>query len=68
MCLLPINETNMLRDMQNLMGGLAQWVERLTRNVEVVRSSPIKGPRCFREQKTVPLLLSTGWVQERIRA
>ena len=68
MCLLPINETNMLRDMQNLMGGLAQWVERLTPNVEVVGSSPVKGPRCFREQETLPLLLSTGWVQERIRA
>ena len=68
MCLLRINETNMLRDMQNLVGGVAQWVARLTRNVEVVGSSPIKGPRCFREQETVPLLLSTGWVQERIRA
>ena len=58
----------MLRDMQNLVGGVAQWVARLTRNVEVVGSSPIKGPRCFREQETVPLLLSTGWFQERIRA
>ena len=25
----------------------AQWVVRLTRNVEVVRSSPIKGPPLF---------------------
>ena len=41
---------------------------RLTRNVEVVGSSPIKGPRCFLEQETLPLLLSTGWFQERIRA
>ena len=47
---------------------VAQWVARLTRNVEVVGSSPIKGPRCFLEQETVPLLLSTGWFQERIRA
>ena len=33
---------------------LLQWVARLTRNVEVVRSSPIKGPRCFLEQETLP--------------
>ena len=38
----------------------------LTRNVEVVGSSNIKGPRCFHEQETLPLLLSTGWFQERI--
>ena len=25
-------------------GGVAQWVARLTSNVEVVGSSPIKGP------------------------
>ena len=31
-------------------------------------SSPIKGPRCFGEQETSPLLLSNGWFQERIRA
>ena len=36
------------------------WVARLTRNVEVVGSSPL-------EQETLPLLLSTGWFQERIR-
>ena len=48
--------------------GLSQWVARVTRNVEVVGSSPIKGPRCFLEQETLPLLLSTGWFQERIRA
>jgi len=41
-------------------GGGAQWVERLTRNVEVVGSSPIKGSCCFLEQETLPLLLSTG--------
>ena len=45
----------------------AQWVVRLTRNVEAVRSSPIKGPRCFLDQETLPLLL-IGWFQERIRA
>ena len=38
-----------------------------TRNAEVVGLSPIKGPRCFLEQETLPLLLSTGWFQERIR-
>ena len=48
--------------------GLAQWVARLTRNMEVVGSSPITGPSCFLEQETLPLLLSTGWFQERIRA
>ena len=48
--------------------GVAQWIARLTRNVEVVGSSPIKGPCCFLEQETLPLLLSTGWFQERIRA
>ena len=51
-----------------------QWIARLTRNVEVVGSSPIKGTRCYLEQETLPvsalfkLLLSTGWLQERIRA
>ena len=36
---------------------MAQWDVRLTRNVEVVGSSPIKGL----EQETLPLLISTGW-------
>ena len=45
-----------------------QWVARLTRNVEVVGSSSIKGPRCFLDQETLPLLLSTGWFQGRFRA
>ena len=49
-------------------GGVAQWVASLTRNEEVVGSSPSNGPRCFVEQETLPLLLSTGWFQERIRA
>ena len=40
--------------------GVAQWVARLTRNVEIVGSSPIKGPRCFLDQETLSLLLSTG--------
>jgi len=42
---------------------VAQWVARLTRNVEVVGSSSIKDPRCFFEQETVPVLLSTGCFQ-----
>ena len=49
-------------------GGAAQWVARLTRNVKVVGLSPIKGPSCFLEQETLPSLLSTGWFQERIQA
>ena len=52
----------------SIRGGVAQRVARLTRNVEVVGSSPIKGPRCFLEQETLPILLSTSWFQERIRA
>ena len=52
----------------NNRGGVAQWVARLTHNVEVLGSSPIKDPHCFFEQETLPLLLSTGWFQERIRA
>ena len=51
-----------------LLIATAQWVARLTRNVEVVGWSPIKGPRCFLEQETLPSLLSTGWFQKRIRA
>ena len=50
----------------SLRGGVAQWVARLTRNVEVVGSSPIKGPVVSLSKK-LPLLLSTGWFQERIR-
>ena len=48
-------------------GGVAQWVAHLTRNVEVVKSNPIKSPHCFLKQECLPLLLSTGWFQERIR-
>jgi len=47
---------------------MAQWVARLTRNVEVVGLSPIKGPSCFLEQETLPLLLSICWLQKQIRA
>ena len=39
--------------------GVAQCVARLTRNVEVVGSNPIKDPRCFLEQGILPLLLCT---------
>ena len=47
-------------------GGMAQWVAR--GYLSVVSSSAINGPRCFLEQETLLLLLSTGWFQERIRA
>ena len=47
---------------------MAQWVARLTCNVEIGGSSPIKGSRCFLVQETLHLLLSTGWFQERVRA
>ena len=39
-------------------------VARLTCNMDVVGSSPIKDLCCFLEQETLPLLLSTGWFQE----
>jgi len=34
----------------------------------VVGSNTIKGPGFFLEQEILPLLLGTGWFQERIRA
>jgi len=37
---------------------MVAWVARLTRNVEVVGSSPIKGPRCFLEQDTLFTLIA----------
>jgi len=54
--------------MPYLRGSVVQWVASLTRNVDIVGSSPIKGPRCFLEQETLRLLLSTGWFQEWIQA
>ena len=33
---------------------MAQWVARLTRNAEVLGSSPIKGPRCSLSKKSIP--------------
>ena len=51
-----------------LRDSVTQWVARLTRNAGVVGSSHIKGTRCFLKQETLPLLLSTGWFQKRIRA
>ena len=41
--------------------GVVQWVARLTRNVKVMGSSPIKGHRYFLEQESSPFMLSTGW-------
>ena len=40
-------------------GGVAKRVARLTRNVEVLGSSPIKGPRCFPETFT---LIALYWL------
>ena len=51
----------------SIRGGVAQWVARLIRYVEVVVWAPSKA-RCFLEQETLPLLLSTGWFQERFWA
>jgi len=36
--------------------------------VKVVGSSPIKDLRCFLQQETLPVLISTGWFQERIQS
>ena len=41
----------------SLRGGVAQWVARLTRKVEVVGSSPIQGRRYFIEQEAYPYCL-----------
>ena len=56
-----------LKVVMTVKGRCSAVVLRLTRNVEVVGSSPNKAPRCFIEQETLPLLLSTGWFQERIQ-
>ena len=45
-------------------GGLHLWLVMWRSWVR----TPIKGPRCFLEQETLPFLHSTGWFQERIRA
>jgi len=42
------------------MGGFAQWLARLTRNLPVGDSYPIKGSCCFPGQETVSSLSSTG--------
>ena len=39
------------------MDGVAQWVTRLTRNVEVVGLSPIKGPCVSLSKKLYPYCL-----------
>ena len=54
--------------LHTLRGVVAQWVGRLTRDRSVVCSNPIKGFRCFLEQRTLTSLLCTGWFQERMRA
>ena len=45
-------------------GDVILWLARLTRNLPVVSSSPIKGSHCFLELDTLPTLLSTGWFQK----
>ena len=53
-CIAP----NIIKD--SLAINLAQWFASPTRNVEVVRSSPIKGPHCFLEQETT--LITKNWL------
>ena len=46
------------------------WVARLTRDRWILVSrefEPHQRPRCFTEQETLLLLLSSGWFQERIQ-
>jgi len=43
-----------------------QWIAYLTCYRSVVGSNAIKGSRCFLEQETLPLLLSTGSFQKQI--
>ena len=45
----------LLYQFQNVIGSV------VSRYHSVMCSSPIKGSRCFLEQETLPLLLSTGW-------
>ena len=44
-----------------------QRVARLTRNLSIVCTNPIKAVICFLEQETLPSLLSTGLFEEPIR-
>ena len=44
---------------------VALWVAHLSHSLSVVSLSLIKGPCFFLEQETLPLLLCTGWFQER---
>ena len=48
--------------------GLTQLLKRLAHNRTVLSLSPMKGPRCFLEQETLPSLLSTSLFQEQIEA
>ena len=42
-------------------GGVAQKIERQTRNWSVESFNPIKGSRCFLDVGNLPSLLSTVW-------
>ena len=44
----------------SLRGGVVQWVARLTRNVEALGSSPIKGPDVSLSKKLYPHWLVPG--------
>jgi hypothetical protein len=51
-------------------GGVDQWLTHQTSNLRIadqVGSNLSGASRCFFEQETLHLLLSTGWFQERIR-
>ena len=47
---------------------MKSWIEILQVMWRLWVSSPIKRPHCFIAQETLPLLLISGWIQERIRA
>ena len=54
------SDSQAIKNFLDRRGGVAQWIAYLPRNVEVMGSSPIKGPRCFLEQKLYPhCLVST---------
>jgi len=53
---------------RRIVKGVSQWVARMTHYLSPVGSNTNKGSRCLHEQETLPLLLSTGWLQERFRA
>ena len=60
---MPLNVCKYTRAQKKpLLGGLDKS------NITLVKEHIYCSPYCFLEQETLPLLLSTGWFQERIRA